>query len=199
MLKTSNIIILVLIGIIIFSNMCKKGIIQKPIIITTVDTTYINKTNTIVKKVPIYSTTENTDTLIVADTSSLEALRTQFNDLKDKYTAKNNYKDTLKIDSVGNVFISDSIWLNKLNSRTISYNIKYPTITTTTIIKEPYIAKRQVFVGGTVINSVLGVDGGLGMLYKDRNDRIFGVGVNSQNGTLAYSVSLFWKDRKSVV
>lgn len=82
------------------------------------------------------------------DTSSIEALRKQFNELVRKHTEQNIVNDSLKIDTLGYVNIKDTISENKIAKRSYNYDIKERLITTT--ITQPYKLRNQVFIGGGI-------------------------------------------------
>ena len=83
---------------------------------------------------------------------------------------------------------------NKFLGRSYITNVTIPekTITiTNTLHPKP---TRQFYIGGgisgnktSLINSV-----NVGLLYKDRRDRIFGIGA-SYNGQINYGVQSYWK------
>ena len=110
------------------------------------------------------------------------------------YSMKNIYKDSVKIDTFGYITLTDTIQQNKFLGRSFTTNIVIPekTVTiTNTIYPKP---TRQFYLGGGIsgnkispINSV-----NAGLLYKDRRDRMFGIGA-SYDGQIYYGISSYWK------
>jgi len=110
------------------------------------------------------------------------------------YSMKNIYLDSIPVDTFGYINIMDTVQQNKFLGRSFITNVVIPekTITiTNTIYPKP---TRQFYIGGGIsgnktspINSV-----NVGLLYKDRRDRIFGIGA-SYNGQIYYGISSYWK------
>ena len=161
------------------------------------DTTEVTKVKTLWKKgQDIFHETILHDTavkLVNVDTAAL---------LRD-YFAKNIYKDTLRLpDSLGFVFLTDTITKNKIEGRKFTANVKQRVINNTTIVKE--LPKTKVFYGieggfnkADFISSV-----GMGLLINTKSDRIFnlGLGVNNRttdgtNGSFSPYVKggVYWK------
>lgn len=120
----------------------------------------------------------------------------QFTDLKQELLTKQTYADTLRIDSMGYVAVRDEIQRNRILERKYSYDLKYPAITKTVTTYIP--DDKQVYIGGGIggnkdnlVNSA-----NLGLLYKDKKDRVFGVGATktfSPNLPVTYGLSTYWK------
>lgn len=111
-----------------------------------------------------------------ADTSSIQSLRKQFDELVKKHTEQNVYNDTLKIDSLGYVNVKDTVSENKLASRSYNFNIKERLITTT--ITQPYKPRNQVFVGAGIsfipnTQAIQSVDAGI--MFKNKKDAQIGI------------------------
>lgn len=110
------------------------------------------------------------------DTSSIQALRKQFNELVLKHTQQNIYSDTLKVDTIGWVNIKDTVSENKLSNRSFSYNIRERHITTT--ITQPYKPRNQVFIGGGINSPIQNPairEIALGLLFKNKHDAQLGL------------------------
>jgi hypothetical protein len=202
LLNVRNIIILGLLGILIFSRYTNcAGKNQQTKIIKVAGKSYeVIKheidTLEIIKKIfidkpgkDIYHDT----TIYVQIPMSIDTLAI----IRD-YFAKNVYNDTLKLDdSLGFVFIRDTISQNKIAHRTFTANIKERLVNEKIYLKEP--AKRQLYYGfeGTFdkIELFKGVGGGL--LYKTKSDKIykFNLGVMSnQNDINPYAnFGMYWK------
>lgn len=121
----------------------------------------------------------------------------QFKELREQLLTENTFSDTLKIDSIGYVAIKDQVQKNTITNRKYSYNLKYPEVTKTITLTSPYSRKRQLYVGGGIggdkVNIVNSAEAGF--MYKDRKDRLFGVGVQKQFNAspITYEVKTFWK------
>ena len=168
-------------------------IIEKPIVIR--DTTWQKKDNVIytspkvVQTIPLkiisekYLPDPNYDNLIL-----------QYQELVKLHLAKNIQKDSVQIDSIGFVKVTDTVQNNIVQNRKWEYNIKYPIIKETII--EPPKKINQLYIGGglqgnqyNIINSING-----GILYKNKKDQLYGlsIGVNT-NGQVIYGLSSYWK------
>lgn len=164
----------------------------------TRDTVWVYKDSTITKQPQIIKTItvpiEQWNTEYLPDTSSMAILVKQYSELASKFLALNIHKDSLPIDTIGKVFITDTVTSNVIKNRKISYNFKIPTITTTITIPEP--KKTQWFVGGTIEgeqgNLISQINANL--LIKNKKDKIYGghIGLNS-SGNLQIGLSSFWK------
>ena len=163
----------------------------------TRDTVWVHKDSTItnqpqvIKTIPIPVNQWTKEYL--PDTNYAKLVK-QYMELADKFLDMNIHKDSIRIDTIGIVRITDTVSHNLIKSRTTTYSFKIPTITNTIIL--PPIPKRQVYVGGFIqgeqgnlINQI-SVQG----LLKNKKDQIYGahVGIN-QSGKLQLGVSTYWK------
>ena len=150
------------------------------------DTTYITRDSIVYKKgkdikvevkVPVYIPTQ-------VDTQTI---------LKD-YFSKRFYIDTLDLGQKSFVIIKDTITENKIFARVFESSITERIINDTLFLKEP--PKRQMFAGFQ-----MGFDkkdlinyGGLSLLYKDKKDKIFGLGLGiNSKGQPTLMGSMNWK------
>lgn len=181
---------------------------QPPVVIVEKDTVWYHTDSTVYREPEIIKTTpypvEKLTIEYLPDTNH-ERLLKQYIDLTTRYLATTIAIDSIRIDSIGYVKIKDSISKNAIASRSVSYNFKYPTIKvkeTVTLKEEP---RRQVFIGGGVMVApsdvtslgALGrgvVEPNLGIMYKDKKNRMVGVnaGINGQ-GVAQYGVSTYVK------
>jgi hypothetical protein len=115
--------------------------------------------------------------------------------LIELYSMKNIYRDSIPIDTFGYVKLIDTIQENRFLGRSFVTNITIPekTITTTKTIILPPV--RQFYIGGGLMGNRFSLinSASAGLLYKDKQDRIFGVSVGIGNGQLSYGVSSYWK------
>ena len=160
-----------------------------------VDTTYKYITHTETRTV----TKVKTDTQYIKEPwmvpdTNYAALKKQFEDLVEKYASKNIYQDTVYIDSIGFVVLTDTVRKNMLAERMYNHKYKIPTITVTKTIPLP--PKRQLYFGGgigaTYPIAISNVQAGV--LFKNKKDQIFGLSVGLDNrGVLTYGLSSYWK------
>ena len=168
-------------------------IIEKPIVIR--DTIWQKKDSVIytspkvVQTIPLKIISEK-----YLPDPNYDKLVLQYQELVKLHLAKNIQKDSVQIDSIGFVKVTDTVQNNIVQNRKWEYNIKYPIIKETII--EPPKKINQLYIGGglqgnqyNIINSING-----GILYKNKKDQIYGlsVGINT-NGQVIYGVSSYWK------
>jgi len=150
------------------------------------DTTYITKDSLIYKKgkdirveveVPIYIPAQVDTQLILKD-----------------FFSKRFYKDTIDLGQNSFVIINDTISENKILSRGFNSSITERIIKDTFLLKE--LPKRQVYLGLTggfdkenIVNYA-----GPSLLYKDKKDKIFGLGAGINNSKqISLQGSIYWK------
>ena len=193
--RIQSIIIVVLFIIILFLQNCgnkKEDIneIKKPVkIITQIDTVW--STVEIEKKVYIPKWKTKVDTVkvevpIKVDTTEI---------LKDYY-ALYEFVDTLKIDTIGYIILTDTITENNIYKRGLYKNIQIPTkeIKTT-----EYINNREFYTGfgarsdGNTI-SWMGLEGA----FRNKRGNLFviGLGTDTENN-LSVGGSVHWKIGKN--
>ena len=111
--------------------------------------------------------------------------------LKDYY-AKYSYTDTIQLDTLGSIVISDTITRNLISFRDVQPNIFIPTTTVTNTI---YLNKREFFGGisvGATNQAVQNINAELLYVNKKRQAYGFGVGLNPQFQPV-YTVRMYWK------
>ena len=189
-----SIAILILAVIIILqTSNSSPDIIEKPIVIR--DTVWQKKDSVIytspkvVQTIPVKIVSEK-----YLPDPNYDKLVLQYQELVKLHLSKNVQKDSVKIDSIGFVKVTDTVQNNIVQNRKWEYNIKYPIIKETII--EPPKKINQLYIGGglqgnqyNIINSING-----GLLYKNKKDQIYGlsVGINT-NGQIVYGISSYWK------
>ena len=176
---------------------CLNGNIQYG---TTSDTVYVEKDTTIYKSgktITIHSTDtvlRPGDTVFIPDTN-YNALKIQYINLANLYKIRNIYLDSLQLDTLGKIYIKDTIQYNTIASRTYRLKYKIPIVTNTTIV-EP---KNQFFLGGGLsIVKQSEVQIQVGGLFKPKKKMIFGLhaGVTSTN-KLFYGGSAYYLINKT--
>ena len=189
-----SIAILILAVIIILQRInSSPDIIEKPIVVR--DTVWQKKDSVIytspkvIQTIPVKIISEK-----YLPDPNYDKLVLQYQELVKLHLAKNIQKDSVQIDSIGFVKVTDTVQNNVVQNRKWEYNIKYPIIKETII--EPPKKVNQLYIGGglqgnqyNIINSING-----GILYKNKKDQIYGlsIGVNT-NGQVVYGVSSYWK------
>jgi hypothetical protein len=188
--------IIVVLAIIILLQRCGKGNSSPCETKVTRDTIWIHKDSTIYSKPQLIKTIpvpiEQWNTEYLPDTNYTKLLQ-QYQEVVTKYLSSNLIQDSIKIDSIGYLKIIDTISTNLVKGRSASYKFKYPVVKETlTVVPE---SKRQVYAGiGLGGDGVKLIDQvSLGMLYKDRRDRIFGASVIASPSGIGYGVQSFWK------
>lgn len=158
------------------------------------DTVFVEHKNTIITKPVIIKTIPGEKEPQYIPDPNYEKLVKQYQMLVDLYTDKNIETDNLKLDSLGTIEIIDTVSKNRIKGRKVKYDIKIPIITKT--ITLPPLRTNQVYVGGglqggqnSLINQV-----NIGILYKTKNDKIFGIytGMNT-NGQIQVGLQTYWK------
>jgi hypothetical protein len=131
----------------------------------------------------------------LADTN-YAALKIQFDNLVKMYTALAIYVDSVKLDTLGYVSVTDSVRENKLIGRAWKYNYKVPFVTKTVTITNQAPAKTQLYVGGGVnTTQTLGLHSAeAGLILKTKGDKIYGLKAGSDiNGNISYGFQTYWK------
>jgi hypothetical protein len=110
------------------------------------------------------------------------------------YFTKRFYTDTLDLGKDSYVTIEDTVVENKIFARKFTSRITERIINDTLFLKEP--AKRQIYlglVGGFDRVNILNY-AGPSLLYKDKKDKIFGLGVGINNSKqISLQGSIYWK------
>lgn len=166
----------------------------------TRDTVWVQKDSTIISKPQLIKTEpyavpiDRWNTEYLPDTSDMSRLVKQYEALVRELLAKNIQSDSIKIDSIGHIYITDTVSRNIIIGRSTHYNLKYPSITTTITIPEK--KRNQLYIGGSVQgNQLTPLDQiNIGLLFKNKRDQIFGVSAGlDMNGQIQYGLSSYWK------
>lgn len=165
----------------------------------TRDTVWVHTDSTILSKPQLIKTEpyavpiDRWNTEYLPDTNYAK-LVLQYEAIVRELLAKNIHSDSVKIDSIGHVYITDTVSKNLIQGRSTHYNLKYPVITNTITLPAPKV--RQMYfgfgVGGqdqALIDRIR-----LGLLYKNKQDVMFGPNLSiQQNGNMSYGLDMFWK------
>lgn len=169
-------------------------------IVTTIDTVWVKKTDTITKivkevsykyikpKGKQYTPGENIDTC-----------KSRFDYLLKQHIKSSVYLDTIKFDSLGVkgfMTVRDTIWLNKFKGkRQYISNFEFPTITKTTTITQEALKRGQLYMGG----NLYGDKSKLhlitpGILYKTKKDVIYQMNAGiAFDGNIVYGAGVYYK------
>ena len=192
-----NIIIGILL-LVIFLQRCDNKVVSAEVKIVR-DTTWIEKNNTINSKPQIIKTEpyavpiDRWNTEYLPD-SNYSKLFKQYELLVRELLTKNISLDSIKIDSIGHVYITDTISKNIIIGRSTHYDLKYPIITTTITTSQP--KKTQWYIGGNIQgeqNNILDqIDAGI--LIKNKKDQLYGgyVGINNL-GHFQFGIQSYFK------
>lgn len=188
------IVIAILLAIILLQRSCTKKVFVPGKDNVVYDTVWNKVIKKEVKKVPLFikdTISLPGDTVFVPD-SSYNKLKSQYLKLANNYGARNIYRDSLQLDNLGYVIVTDTVQYNLLKSRSYLRNYKIPTVTG--YVKQEQ--RRQLYIGGGIsINKSLELANlQVGLLYKNKKDQIFGVQTGiSQNLQPYIGISSYWK------
>ena len=192
-----NIVIIVLLIIILFKN-CKSSSsgTSSPIKIIR-DTIWIKKDSTIYSKPELIKSIpypiNNYTTQYLPDTN-YNKLISQYKELVKELLSLNIYRDSIKVDSLGSMVITDSVSKNTLSGRSVAYKFKIPKVTETIIVPEK--KRNQFYIGisiqGNQFTPINIMNGEL--LLKTKSDRIYGISAGITNDIKPiYGVRTLWK------
>ena len=176
-IKIEYIIIVLLVAALLLQWTCSGSKVEG----VTTTTTEI-KWDTIKTEVPKYVPQWSTRTEIDIDTftTPIDTLA-----ILTDYYAIYSYSDTVGTDSV-QIVIHDTVSTNKIVSRSIKYNIMYPTIT---ITKETVINKPQFFYGIGLGTKSIGPE----VLYKSKKNHAYGLGIGVNSDLQPnFSFRMYW-------
>jgi hypothetical protein len=182
-LKFTYIIIIALVAALLLQRSCDTNESDKEVVTKTKV-----EWKTITTTTPVYVPKWRTKVEIDIDTFTVPI---DTNAILRDYYAIYNYIDTVGTDSI-KIVINDTITTNKIASRVVSYDIKYPIITTT---KEIFVNKRQFYQGFGLGGNTTGLNYlGYEFLYKDKKRNAFGLGAGVDNNLKpTANVKMYWK------
>jgi hypothetical protein len=167
------------------------------------DTTVVHDTSWSLHDTTIYKTlkgktlhdTIKTPAQYIADTN-YPALLVQYKELLGKYLALVEFKDTIRLDTLGYVAIIDTINQNAIKGRSVRSNYKIPTVTVTKTITHYDPPKAQLYYGfGLDLNPTFAPTGAHGgLILKTKKDQLLGLQIGTGiNGGINYGFSSYWK------
>ena len=183
--KVPYIVIVALVVVIILMRSCG-NVDSKETTYVKTDTIYKETKDTITKNVKVFS---------VKYVPVKEYIFKNIDTCNNEYNRQTVYRDTITLDSIGDIKIIDTVFQNRLGKRTIFKDYKIPLVTKTITIIEAQQPNRQLYIGGNLFGDRRTLQMITpGLLYKDRKDRVYqlNVGVNF-DGTLTYGLGAYWK------
>jgi hypothetical protein len=197
----NKLLVIIIVGLIFFMAIGKGGGCHAPV--KKSDTTVVHDTAWSVHDTTIYKTLKGKtlfDTIMtppqyIADTNYPKLLA-QYNDLLGKYLALVEFRDTIRIDTLGYVAILDTVNQNAIKGRSVRTNYKIPTVTITKTITHYDPPKAQLYYGfGLDLNPTFAPTGAHGgLILKTKRDQLIGVQVGTGiNGGINYGFSSYWK------
>jgi hypothetical protein len=110
-----------------------------------------------------------------------------------EYLTKNVYKDKLVLDdSLGTIYITDTIQYNKIIGRKWDTNVRERIVYDVKIVKE--LPRNQVYVGIGGISNSSSILVGPNLLLKTKKDNIYGLNLYvDPNSNMYIGVNINWK------
>lgn len=176
---------------------CRGNNVKKSDTVVKHDTTWSVHDTTIYKtlKGKVLHDTIKTPPQYIADTN-YPRLLAQYNDLLSKYMALVEFRDTVRLDTLGYVAILDTVNQNAIKGRSVRSNYKIPTVTVTKTITHYDPPKAQLYYGfGLDLNPTLAPTGAHGgLILKTKKDQLIGLQIGTGiNGGINYGFSSYWK------
>lgn len=195
-----NLVLIILIVVLFLQRCTEHKVVQTPPQITIVrDTVWVIHDSTVYSKPQLIKTIpvpyEKLEVKYLPD-SNYPNLVKQYWSVVDRLLAINIQEDSLKIDSIGYVKVTDTVNENMIVGRSYKYDLKYPKIKETITIKEPYKPKNQLYIGGGVSGTKLNLfdQFDVGVLFKNKKDQIYGTKVGmTLSGNVQYGIQSYWK------
>jgi len=158
------------------------------------DTVWMSTTHTVVSQPTIIKTIPGKPGTEYKPDPNYDKLVKQYQKIVEDYIAQNIHKDSIKIDSIGYINITDTVTKNKIIGRKTSYTLKYPVITNT--ITLPPEKHNQLYIGGGLQgdqNELLN-QFNAGILFKNKKDQIYGIytGIDT-DGQVQFGLQSYWK------
>ena len=163
------------------------------------DTVWVVKDSTIyskpqiIKTIPVDVPRETIIKEYLPDTNYNKLVK-QYQDVVNQLLAKNIQQDSIPVDSIGYVKITDTVQKNMVIGRSSQVNVKFPIIKETITLPAP--KTRQVYAGGQISGNTGELINGInaGLLLKNKRDQIYGVNVGlNSNGQVSYGLSSYFK------
>lgn len=186
-LNIKNVIIVVLLLVILFLRWCTPKPdcpeIGKTTVVETIEYDTIRETTP--EYIPVPGPIQYDTTYLERDIDTAAILR--------DYFASYHYSDTVNLDSV-KVIIKDTVTRNKIKSRSVEYEILYPT-KTITITNDRYLNRREFYVGPAISGATDGFKFvGIESIYRSKKNTTFKVnaGINENFG-VQVGIGFHWR------
>jgi len=186
-------IIILLLVLVLLANRCDHSGVKPTIVI---DTVYVHHDSIVTSKPQLVKVISTPIEKIITNIqykpdTNYQALLKQYNALLTLYFNKNIQKDTLKLNKLGYISVTDTVYNNLITGRVYDYHITYPEIT-----KSITLHNNQLYIGGglqgnpaSLINQI-----NVGLLLKNKKDQVFGASIGlNQNGAIQYGINSYWK------
>ena len=199
-----KIIIIISLLVIVFLQTC--GIVKKTkesstvkingekydIVSKKIDTLYLTITKVIKGKDIYHKVILDDDNVIKIPVLTKEDTN---NIIKNHY-AKIEYRDTLKIDTLGSITLIDTLFNNRILGRQWTTNIKERTIRETITVREK--PRNNIYGGFNIFFNQQDFNGiNMGLILKSKKETIYQInlGLLNKNGILAsnYGIGLYGK------
>ena len=181
-----TLLIVVLVVIILLMRSCSgESDVTEPKIITKIET----KWDTVKVDRPIYVPKIVDRVVVDVDTFNLPIDTAAI--LTDYYS-KVIYNDTIVIDSLGTITISDTITQNYISYRGVVTELNFPT---KIITNNVYLNKRELYGGISISGQPTQLEMLSGeLLYKNKKRNAYGVGVGvNPDFQPMYTFRMYWK------
>ena len=194
-------IIIILVIVILLERACTSSNLpitkNEPVVVTKIDTIWKTKIDTIVKTVTQTKTIHSKipDSPRYQPSSDIDTCQNRFNKLLKDYLTKRVYQDTLDLGKLGKIYVTDTVFTNKLGKRIKTLDVKTPTVFVTKTITKEKDPVNQLYIGGNLfgqLNKIQALTPGL--IYKTKKDHVYqvNIGINT-DGSITYGVGVYYK------
>lgn len=142
---------------------------------------------------------------VIADTFKLpdttcQTLAKKYNEVVKEMSTQNIYEDSIHIDSLGYIMLTDTVQYNKLQNRKATANLRIPHTKETVYVTNRFTAKsvRQLYIGGGISTSqyLNNITAEAGLMLKTKRDNLYGAHIGMTSGGLVmYGFQTYWKIR----
>lgn len=181
----TNLLIIALLALLLVKVMGKHANVETVKIVR--DTVYIVHQDTVITKPSLVT--------VIKPVQISQKLLHDTTYIKDSLLSTKIYHDTLRVDSIGEVRITDTIANNSLVAHKFDYNFRERVITNT--ITKYAKPRNQIYAGGGIGSSPLGAPNAayVGLLLKNKRDNVLGfnIGYNIDRDAPQYQLSYYLK------
>jgi hypothetical protein len=199
------VVIAALIAIIVLQRECSSPTPCPPCVgkidtVRIIDTVWVPLT---VKKKTKPKIKRSIPPVAIADTFNLkdttyQSLAYKYVDVVKQLSTQNIYEDSIHIDSLGYITVTDTVQYNKLQNRTAVSNLRVPHVVEKVYVKERILEPkvRQLYIGGGISTSkyLTNTTAEAGLLFKTKRDNIYGGHIGmTVDGLVMYGFQTYWK------